>query len=364
VPGSLSGQKRFYSPFPSRTHWSLELNNALTTQPAFDGGFGFFPIEGDRIAAYDLTSGSLLWIVMAAPQSAPVASGGLLYLEQHEKLTALKTADGSVAWERPLSDKLAVPLAVADQYLFAATSGALTAYQAMDGAQVWTREVAGVRSTPTVLGNYLYASLDDGRIVALSAENGEPAWARKIGGMPNAILADDTQLFVGSTNNYLYCLKRATGEVNWTKITGADVVHRPVADKDTVYFVSLDNVLRALNRGHGVQLWMRGLPFRPAWAPVIAMDAVVVAGLALPPRAYFMKTGLAADALTTTQIGDIASPLHTFVSPLAWGPMMVLVTRGLSGQATVTATSRTIEPPPLTVLSPFPNATPVQVPKT
>ena len=39
---------------PVETVWALALNNALTAPPAYDGTRGFFPIEGDRLVAYDL----------------------------------------------------------------------------------------------------------------------------------------------------------------------------------------------------------------------------------------------------------------------------------------------------------------------
>jgi outer membrane protein assembly factor BamB len=353
---------RPYSPFPSRTHWSLELNNAITARPAFDQAAGYFAIEGERIAAYDLTAGTLRWLVSAAPRSALAAGAGLLFVDQSDQLTALRGEDGSMAWSIPFADTLAVPLVVADGWLLACTNDAVFAYRASDGSLAWRREIAGVRAAPAVLGDRVFLSTADSRVLALRVADGEMVWGRKVGGQPNDILPLETQLFVGSTNNYLYCLNTVDGAIEWTKQTGADVIHRPVADADNVYFVSLDNVLRALNRGHGVQQWMRPLPFRPAWPPLIALDAVVVAGLSLPPRAYFLKTGAPAEALTTDKTGEIAAPLHAFSSPVALGPVIILVIRS-TAVATVTATSRTIEPAPTLGITPLPTTTPGTTPQ-
>lgn len=357
APKPSASLNRPFSPFPSRTHWSLELNNALTARPAFAGDAGYFPIEGDRIAAYDLTTGTLRWLVSAAPRSALAAGGALLFVDQPDQLTALRTEDGSVAWGMPFADALAVPLVFADGWLLACTNEAVLAYHANDGSLAWRRDIAGVRAAPAIMADRLFLSTDEGRLLALRIADGEMVWARKVGGKPNDILPLETQIFVGSTNNYLYCLKTADGEIEWTKQTGADIVHRPVADADNVYFVSLDNVLRALNRGHGVQQWMRPLPFRPAWPPLIALDAVVVAGLSLPPRGYFLKTGASAEALTTDKTGEIAAPLYAFPSPAALGPVIVLVTRS-TAVATVTATSRALEPTATVGVTPLPNSNP------
>ena len=359
---SASVKKRF-SPFPARTHWTLALNSALTARPAFDGAFGYFPLEGDRIAAYDLAQGTLLWIASAATRSAPAVGGGLVFLDPAEALQALKASDGSLAWEIPFADSLAVPLVFDNGWLFAATSATLLAGKASDGSLVWRREIGGVRAAPVVSGDRLYVSLGDGRVLALRVDNGETVWDRKIGGMPNEILALERQLFVGSTDNYLYCLKIAGGEIVWRKQTGADVVSRPLVVEDNVYFVSLDNVLRALNRGHGVQQWMRPLPFRPPWPPIAALDAIVVIGSTLPARAYFLKDGTPGDVLTTEKPVDIIAPLYTFEMPAAFGPVIVVVTRAISGEASVTAVSRAIEPPPLLTIAPLPNPTPVVAPQ-
>jgi hypothetical protein len=137
------------------------------------------------------------------------------------------------------------------------------------------------------------------------------------------------------------------------------VISQPLADEDNVYFISLDNVLRALNRSHGVQLWMRPLQFRPAWSPIAALDALVVAGPALPVRAFFLKDGQPAESLTTEKPGDIVAPLHAFDAPTAFGPVLVLVTRSISGEASVIAVSRTIEPPPAPTIVPLPNLIPM-----
>ena len=72
----------------------------------------------------------------------------------------------------------------------------------------------------------------------------------------------------------------ADGRVDWRWRTGGDVIGMPVADERYVYFVSLDNVLRALNMVSGGQQWMRPLPMRPTWGPVKAGATIVVAGQA------------------------------------------------------------------------------------
>src|SRR5205823_1665418 len=119
--------KKKFSPFPALPRWTLALNSALTARPAFDGSFGYFPLEGDRIVGYDLAAGTLLWTTSAATRSEPAAGGGLVFLDPPEALRALNASDGSVAWEIPFAEALTVPLVFDRGWLFAATPAAILA---------------------------------------------------------------------------------------------------------------------------------------------------------------------------------------------------------------------------------------------
>lgn len=299
------------SPFPSRTHWTLALNNQLIAPPAFDEGVGYFPIEGDRLVAYDLTPGTQRWMVSAKPRSVPAVGRGLLFLDQGETLSALRTTDGSTAWTVPLSDKLATPLVWDNGSVIAATAAELGAFRDTDGTLLWHQPVAGARAAPAVFGDRVYVSLEDGRVLAFRTDTGSKVWERKLGGAPNEILALDDGIFVGSADNFLYSLKPADGTIEWRWRTGADVLNTATFDADRVYFVSLDNVLRALNRSNGAQQWKRALPFRPLWAPVKAADTVIVSGVLGPPLAFFMKDGATA--------GEFSVTLSTPILPSAFG---------------------------------------------
>jgi hypothetical protein len=68
--------------------------------------------------------------------------------------------------------------------------------------------------------------------------------------------------------------------------------------RGTVYFVSLDNILRAVNRGNGNQRWKKEIPSRPAIPPSSVGGAVVVAGVAPLVTAFNGSTGAALGSYT------------------------------------------------------------------
>jgi outer membrane protein assembly factor BamB len=300
-PSTMKKVDRSIPPLtPAENVWSLGLNNLLTQPPAYDGTLAFLSIEGNRLTAYDLVSGSRRWLVTAQPEMAPVAGGGFVYLREADSLKALRGADGSVAWELPLSDKLAVhPVWDNGWLVIALATGEIRALRAIDGQQIWSRNLESpAHAAPALAGDRVYVPTTDHRIVALGVSSGDVAWQRRLGGAPNEILAFEDRLYAGAQDNWFYCVMADDGQVDWRWRTGGDIIGKAVADDRYVYFVSLDNVLRAMNRVTGGQQWMRPLPFRPAWGPVKAGSTVVVGGKDPPLRVFNLKDGVAAGTLT------------------------------------------------------------------
>jgi outer membrane protein assembly factor BamB len=340
--------------FPVRPVWTLSLNNPLTTEPAFAGARGYFPIDGDRLVAYDLVRGEQLWLVSAAAISPPVAGGGFVFVVQSNTVTALNDRDGSEAWRVPFTQPLASRLAWDNGWLIGFTvSGEVLAFRALDGQILW-RHDAGARPSapPALTADRVYVPLSDRRILALQVETGKLLWTRRIGGEPNEILALDDRIYSGASDNFLYCLQADTGQIDWRWRTGADVIGRPVADDRRVYFVSLDNMLRALGRSGGSQQWKRGLPMRTRGGPLLAGETLIVGGLSPALRAYSARTGAPAGELTISS--EPAAPIHVVDAEPA--PLLIAVTSDIAKGATVLAFTREIEPRVLPI-APLPNPT-------
>src|SRR5437868_12731880 len=93
---------------PARSVWTLALNNQLTLPPAYDQTRVYFPIEHDRLVAYDVASGAQTWLVEAHAIFQPSAGDDLVFLAEAGALVALHSTDGSEAWRTPVAEPLAV----------------------------------------------------------------------------------------------------------------------------------------------------------------------------------------------------------------------------------------------------------------
>jgi eukaryotic-like serine/threonine-protein kinase len=327
--------------FPARPLWTLPLNNGLIAPPGFATDRGYFPIDGDRLAAYDLASGTLRWLIAARVQSQPAVGDHLIFVVEPDALVAFRDEDGAVAWRVSFAEPLAQPLAWTNGWLIAATtSSSVIALRAADGSKVWQQDVgARIHALPALSGDRVYVATEDGLITVLALHDGRRIWAHRIGGAGTGILALE-RVFVGSTDNFLYCLSATDGRILWSWRTGGDVIGAPIADDHRVYFVSLDNMVRALDRTVGNQRWLKPLPMRPSRGPVMVGDVVLVTGNGPVVRAFAAKDGANAGDLPA---GNGVSALP-HVDVRGGLPAVTLVVADLAKGMIVNAFERSLDP--------------------
>lgn len=291
--------------------WSISLTSEPTFAPAFDASQGYLLLRNSTLVAVALDTGALRWSITLTAPVGPTAGEGLVFTAPPGSIEARARETGDLRWRLDTEGNVAAPMSVRGGWLLAAAdSGTAMAVRARDGAMVWQRALgAPARVAPELGGDYAYFPLADGRIVAVSLLNGSTRWERKLGGVPAEILVLDDRLFVGSADNFLYCLNVENGRVRWRWRTGGDIVGRPAVDARAVYFVSLDNVLRALNRGNGHQIWKSALATRPSGGPLPLGDSLLlVSGLAPQVWAFRKSDGVLAAEVPAP--AELAAPPH------------------------------------------------------
>jgi outer membrane protein assembly factor BamB len=340
--------------FPIRTLWTLALNSPLAMPPSYDAASAYFTLAGDRIVAYDVVAGTQKWIVSARPLHQPVAGDDLLFIVEADKLKALQSGDGGVAWELPFAEKLAVPPVWDNGWLVASTSsGSILAFRGTDGDLVWSQDIGSpAHARPALAADRIYVPTQDGRIIALRVDTGAPVWERRMSGAPDEILAFDDRLFVGTRDNFFSSLMAKDGRVDWRWRTGGDVVGMPAADEHHVFFVALDNMLRSLDRKSGGQKWMRPLPIRPMAGPTKAVEAIVVAGVGPTMRGYKLSDGTSAGEIPAG--ADVAAEPHVFVDATTKTPLLLFLTQDIAKGASATLITRSFDPT-VSPIAPLPN---------
>jgi outer membrane protein assembly factor BamB len=340
--------------FPVAPIWTLALNNALTAPPGFHDVYAVFALDGEQLAAYDLERGSQLWLTNIATTIEPAVSGDMVFVVTADALVALSLRTGAVSWTQPFDDELATaPTVAGDRLVLTTADGAIVARRATDGVELWRRMLPRAASSrPAFTATRLFIPTADGQIVTLNLQNGEVIWTARLGGIGHDILAEDDRIFLGSQDRFFYCLNAKNGDVEWRWPTGADAIGLPVADERTVYFVSLDNVLRGLNRSSGVQRWKSALPFRPISGPLKYRETLVVAGTTPIMQAFGTRDGKPVGPLAMpTELSALSGPPYLFADRARVFPVLVIISIDIVDRATVTGSTRDLEPTNSTLLS-------------
>ncbi|MGE3509997.1 MAG: PQQ-binding-like beta-propeller repeat protein [Vicinamibacterales bacterium] len=330
--------------FPVGVRWTKVIDGALAQPPGFRESRAVLVLDDGKVTAYELDRGTPLWTVEGTATQAPVLSERHVFLVRDRTMVALDLSDGQPVWHLDLTAALSAPLSTISGWLFAVDDAAnVTAYRTDDGSRIWTQPIgAPVVQPVSAEGDRVYVARQDGTIVALQLESGTPLWDRRIGGSPQPVLALRDRVYVGSDDNYLYCLRSANGQLDWRWRTGGDIVGRPGFDRDRIYPVSLDTVLRALDRQSGAQRWKLALSLRPTRGLVAGAGTLLVSGAGQTIQGVAMKDGSNAGSVDAG--GLLAGPPHIAPAPSLPSSLLVWVARSLSAGTTMTAVTRSLEP--------------------
>jgi outer membrane protein assembly factor BamB len=282
--------------FPLELRALVPLGSAPLAAPASDGRAVFVPLRPSTLIALSLETGAVTWRSELAIVHAPVAVDGRLFVLTTDTLEALASKDGTAVWRLPLPASAAAAPVVSDDHVFVLLrTGELVVARQADGRVAWRVPVGGTpHASPVVFGDVLLVALDDGRLLCLSRADGKTKWEQKLNGAVTGLAAARDNVYAGALDNFFYCLDVGTGRIKWRWRTGGDLIGDASVDEERAYFVSLDNMIRALDRKSGVQKWTKPLAGRPVVGPMRIGDTLLLSSLSSELRGVAPETGEAA----------------------------------------------------------------------
>ena len=291
------GRDRTLPPLSLSAAWTVTLPDPAASTPASDTERAYVALRSGRLVALALTDGSVAWNVPAADVAgSPVTGDGLVFAALPRLVQAFDARTGEPRWRAEMPAALGAPLFWDNGWLLAITSeGEATMFRAATGDVLWKQPVGTpAKAVPAAANERVYVLLDDARVVALALQTGATLWESRLPGKPTSIRPLDDRVFVGCTDKFFYCLDAESGKKKWRWRTGGTVVGTAVVDDASVYFLSLDSVLRALDRGNGHQAWKVELPYQPTAGPFLSARLLLVPGTGVELAAFSTLDGKAA----------------------------------------------------------------------
>jgi hypothetical protein len=295
--------------------WTIDLPSPPFPGAAVDGTRGYVVLRSSTLVAVTLESGVVSWSVPMDPVVAPpVAGDGLVILAHAREIEAVERDGGARRWRVDADAPVSAPLLWTPDGLVVPTERGVTMLRPATGEVIWVRAFdAPPRIQPAADRERIYVALDDGRVAALAARTGRTDWETRLPSPATMIDASDGRVFVGGADKFLSCFSADRGKRKWRWRTGAAPVGRVATDRHHVYFVALDNVLRALDCGHGQQAWKATLAHRPTGGVFLAARLLWVPGIAAEVAAYQTIDGSA--IAVSPLAGDPAAPPQLRFSP-------------------------------------------------
>lgn len=224
--------------------WSLNTGVRFNAGARVDGGVAYVPGGDGVLYALDVRTGAVKWKYTAGESLATVpvlADGLVLVMSSSDTLFAVKAADGQWAWQYrrdPPSgftiQGASMPLVHEDTAYVGFSDGYLVALKTADGSVTWEKSLSGggtefldVDATPVIddTGKLYVTSYKSG-IFALEAETGDLVWNTAVGGL-TSLLARGQVLFAagdGRVDAYL----GENGKLLWSLPLGERSGYTPV----------------------------------------------------------------------------------------------------------------------------------------
>jgi hypothetical protein len=328
--------------FPSEIKWTVEVSAKPVGAPVSSGDRLFVPLEFG-VSARRLTDGSETWNAKVEIAGALAASPERVIVPAKAELRALDAATGQVAWTVPTTGLTAPPMVHGD-LLFVAMGEELTALQVADGAKVWSQNVGLVEERPVVEGTRVYVSVSDGRLIALMLETGQAIWEFDVGIKPTEPLIFQDKVYVGSAAKRFCSIEARNGIEVWCFPIGAGIVGQAAADESHVYFVALDNLLRAHDRRNGALKWKKDLKYRPSSGPALVGSTVCAPGASTRVLQAFESQGGSPGAQLT--LTDELVQVPVFIASEERRTTLAAVSGGLKNVWKLTLAVQPPPPPP------------------
>jgi outer membrane protein assembly factor BamB len=233
--------------------WSTEVGKGgayrqrITAQPLISGSQVFTMDTDGTVASFDLGTGHRLWSTSTKPK-------------------------------KTRSSNLGGGIAVADGRVYAATGrGELLALDVGSGDILWRVDLGGpARSSPTVVGGAVFIVTIDQRLIAASTDGGKPLWSYEApptntGMLPQSAPAvADGLVVAGFESGDLAAVHQDTGLIAWSDNLGAmkgtasliefsTVRGSAVVENGIVYAIGLGGLMAALDLRSGRRVWDRDI---------------------------------------------------------------------------------------------------------
>ena len=236
------------------------------------------------LIAVERETGGTRWTLPITTRHPPLLTNGLVLVASEQELHAIDPLKGGRVWSVSLDRSVRAPMLARGTLVLVLLEGEdLLAIDVVRRQMVWRRSIGAsgpVRITADDRAAYLVTA--GSRAMCVMLADGALVWERRLMGELSEPMVDRGGFFVGSNHmlGSLWALDAETGKNQWAwerGVFGGSIIGA-AATRDTVYVLSRDMMLRALDRSNGNQRWPAAANARVTMPPQLREGVVIVSG--------------------------------------------------------------------------------------
>jgi outer membrane protein assembly factor BamB len=261
--GSMDGRLYRAHQRNGRPVWTVDFpgRGAVVTPPVVSDGVAYAASIENRVAAFRLSDGAVLWdqrrphqgeFTITGQSGLAVHGAAVIAGFSDGRLIAFDKADGATRWSVDLSggarefiDVDTTPLVIGDVIVAGCYSVGLFGLDAATGKVLWRVGGEGY-GTPAALEGTLYVPQSKGRLLAVDAATGAVRWATRLSTGSPATPAVSRKYLLVATGDALLIIDRGSGRTLVRLRDERGFSATPEVAWGTVYALANSGILYAL----------------------------------------------------------------------------------------------------------------------
>lgn len=226
VVGGLTGTLVSMTEDSGRVLWTVQMSAPVLSAPVLANSKIFVHLHNDSVVALDLVSGKVLWsypgsvqLLSLAVDSAPLVVGRQVFVGlQSGVVVSLNTENGQVLWSKPtalpdgntevsrLIQIAGSPLNVGADLFVASYHGNVLSLKTEDGTVQWEHPLS-VAQGMTSVGGRLFVVDDASRLYALDQTTGKTLWmqnALEYRNLSSPVLCGEETVFSTDLDGFIH----------------------------------------------------------------------------------------------------------------------------------------------------------------
>ena len=243
----------------------LPTNQSITEITCLDEYLFLVEQPTSVISAISLSDGRLLWQKVVGEKGEqifqPFTFEHMVCVNSEVQMYQIDIHTGKLTYAFKLHAPVASqPLLIGNKVIYGGISGNVFAQNIQTGMLEWSYQLTNrIHTAPVQHHNSVFAADGNGVYALINAQTGEMIWRNHTyGPIVCSAMVDNNTVYIASQDQSLYAINLKSGSDDWIFKTTFPLTISPSIIGEILYMnVPKQNLLYAVNRGNGTEIWHR-----------------------------------------------------------------------------------------------------------